>query len=316
MPEVSIIIPAYNKEKIENFKQSGGEKIKVSVCIPVYNEEKNIAYLLDSVINQELKSISIEDITVVSSGSTDKTETIVKSYQAKDSRIALIRQDKREGKASAINTFLKNTHDGIVIVSSGDIIFERRTVEDLCNQFLNSDIGLTSVNPIPIGSNSNFAGFLGYMHWKLHNAFKRHGEAIAFRRYLVSELAVDTAVDEGWVEAAICNKGYKTVHVDSAVVYNKCPDTVGDFLKRRRSIYAGHLDLKNRTGYTVSSSRLSIGAIKIIMKELFSHASEFHYFLVYLFLEMYGRLLGMFDFYIKKKNLYIWETAETTKKVK
>lgn len=237
------------------------------------------------------------------------------SYQAKDSRISLIKQDNREGKASAINAFLENTRDDVVIVSSGDIIFERHTVENLCKPFLNRDVGMTSVNPVPT-YNGNMAGFLGYMHWKLHNAFKRHGEAVAFRRYLVSELAVDTAVDEGWIEAAICNKGYKTVHVDSAVVFNKCPDTVSDFLKQRRRIYAGHLDLKKRTCYTVSSSKLSIGTIKIIMKELFSPASEFHYFLAYLFFEMYGRLLGMFDFYIKQKNPYIWEIAETTKKVK
>lgn len=292
--------------------------MKVSVCIPVYNEGENIAYLLDSIINQELKSVSIDDIAVISSGSTDKTESIVRDYQAKDSRISLIRQNKREGKASAINAFLENMSNSndIVIVSSGDVIFEKHTVENLCKPFLNRDIGLASVNPVPVGSNGNLAGFSGYMHWKLHNAFKRHGEAIAFRRALVSELAVDTAVDEAWIEAEICNKGYETVHVDNAVVYNKGPDTVSDFLKQRRRHYAGHLDLKSRTCYTVSSSRLSIGAIKIVMKQLFSNSPKFHYFSAYLFLEMYGRLLGIFDFYIKKKNPYVWEIAETTKKVK
>ncbi len=237
------------------------------------------------------------------------------SYQAKNSQISLIKQDNRKGKASAINTFLENTRDDVVIVSSGDIIFERHTVENLCKPFLNRDVGLTSVHPMP-AYNSNLAGFLGYMHWKLHNAFKRHGEAVAFRRYLISELAVNTAVDEGWIEAAICNKGYKILHVDNAIVYNKCPDTVGDFLKQRRRIYAGHLDLKKRTRYDVSSSKLSIESVKIIMNEFFLNLSKFPYFLAYLFFEMTGRLLGMFDFYIKKKNPYIWEIAETTKKVK
>lgn len=310
MPEVSIIIPSYSEEMKEN------RDVRASICIPVYNEEKNIAHLLDSIIKQKLRSVLIADIIVVSSGSTDKTDDIVRSYHAKDSRIALIIQNERKGKASAINAFLENTHNDIVIVSSGDIIFEKHTVENLCEQFLDRDVGLTSVNPIPIGLNGNFVGFLGYMHWKLHNVFKRHGEAIAFRRPLVSEMVINTAVDEGWIEAMICNKGYKTVHVDTAIVYNKCPDTVSDFLKQRRRIYAGHLDLKNRTSYTVSSSRLSIKSIKIVMKEFFLHIFEFHYFVGYLFIELYGRLLGIYDFYIKKKNPYIWEIAETTKKVK
>ena len=292
--------------------------MKVSICIPVYNEEKNIAYLLDSLIKQELKNESIEEIVVVSSGSKDRTESIVQEYQIKDKRISLIKQIKREGKASAINAFLKtikNTND-IVIVSSGDVIFDEHTVERLCKPLLNKNVGLTSVNPVPVGSNANLAGFLGYMHWKLHNKFKRHGEAIAFRRSLVSELAVNTAVDEAWIEAVICNKGYETLHVDNAIVYNKGPDTVSDFLKQRRRHYAGHLDLKRRTCYDVSSSRVSMESIKIVMKEFYSHLSELDYLSGYLFLEFYGRLLGFFDFYIKKKKPYIWDIAETTKKVR
>ncbi|MCL5072806.1 MAG: glycosyltransferase [Actinobacteria bacterium] len=221
--------------------------MKIQICIPVYNEEKNIGYLLESLIKQQLKSVSIEDMVVVSSGSTDTTETIVQDYQAKDNRITLLRQNKREGKASAINAFLKNASNGgdIVMISSGDIVFEKHAVENLCKPFLNDNAGMTSVNPIPTGTNGSMAGFVGYMYWRLANVFERPGEAIAFRRYLVLELPVNTAVDEAWIEAAIHNKGYETVYVDNAIVYNKSPDTVSDFLKQRRRQYAGHLDLKS-----------------------------------------------------------------------
>ena len=38
-----------------------------------------------------------------------------------------------------------------------------------------------------------------------------------------------------------------------AVVLNKGPETVDDFLKQRRGIFAGHIYLKETLGYKVST---------------------------------------------------------------
>lgn len=297
--------------------------MRVSICIPVYNEEKNIGRLLDSIMKQELKNVSINEIIIVSSGSSDDTDDMVKNYQNIDKRVFLLRQKEREGKASAINLFLEDINNGrcsdsnLIIVSSGDVIFEKNTVENLCNKFSDNDIGLTSANPIPInGTKESLTRYLGHMHWKLHNKFGRHGETIAFRRSLVSRLSITTAVDEGWIEAIINNKGYQMTHVDNANIFNKCPETISDFIKQRRRIYSGHLDLEKRVNYKVSSSVLSTETVKILLGECINNVPKFHYFLGYIMLEMYGRLLGSYDFYIKNKNHYIWEIAETTKDLK
>ncbi len=52
----------------------------ISVGVIAYNEENNIANLLDSLLKQ---SARIKEIVVVSSGSTDKTNEIVKEFIAK-----------------------------------------------------------------------------------------------------------------------------------------------------------------------------------------------------------------------------------------
>jgi glycosyltransferase involved in cell wall biosynthesis len=67
-------------------------KISVSIGIPAYNEEKNIGRLLTAILNQKTYNVEIDQIVVVSSGSTDKTDTIVEDFTRKDSRIVLIRQ--------------------------------------------------------------------------------------------------------------------------------------------------------------------------------------------------------------------------------
>jgi len=61
---------------------------------------------------QEQKRTKISEIIVVSSGSTDRADEIVKEYSNIDDRIILIRQPQRRGKASAINEILKaSTND-------------------------------------------------------------------------------------------------------------------------------------------------------------------------------------------------------------
>ncbi|HEV2038246.1 MAG TPA: glycosyltransferase, partial [Candidatus Eremiobacteraceae bacterium] len=57
--------------------------------IMAYNEERNIARLLDSVLQQSV-SDRLASIVVVASGCTDRTCEIVEHYARRDSRISLI----------------------------------------------------------------------------------------------------------------------------------------------------------------------------------------------------------------------------------
>ena len=83
-----------------------------------YNEEKNIGRLLQTLLDQKLEEVQISNIFVISSGCTDKTEEIVKEFSQKDERIKLLTQEKREGKPSAINFFIKNAKRAELSISS------------------------------------------------------------------------------------------------------------------------------------------------------------------------------------------------------
>lgn len=52
---------------------------KVSIIVPVHNAEKYIVKCLDSILNQTYKNI---EVIVVNSGSTDKSEEIIKQYDS------------------------------------------------------------------------------------------------------------------------------------------------------------------------------------------------------------------------------------------
>lgn len=285
--------------------------ISIGVC--VYNEENNIKNLLNSLLNQ--KNVKIKEIIVVSSACTDKTEEIIEKEFADNPKIILIKQEKREGKASAINLLLKHVSGDIVVLESGDTIPVEDTIEHLTKPFKYENIGMTGGKPIPVNNPNTFIGFTVHLLWNLHHklALKnpKLGELVAFRRRLINNIPNDTAVDEACIEALIKEKGYELVYVPNAIVSNKGPENISDFLKQRRRIFAGHIHLKRTKGYTPSSMKSNV--LQLIMKDLELKPKEIMWTFGAMFLEFYGRLLGSYDFFIKNENPYIWNIAETTK---
>src|ERR1017187_10397728 len=95
--------------------------IRCSVGIMAYNEEANIAHTLSAVLNQHGPSMRVEEIIVIASGCTDRTVPIVAEIALQEPRVLLCIQEKREGKASAINLFLKEASSEIVILIGADV---------------------------------------------------------------------------------------------------------------------------------------------------------------------------------------------------
>ena len=71
------------------------KKPTVTIGIPAYNEEANIKNLLDSILSQIQNNFIIDEIIVVSDGSSDKTADIVRSLN--NSLINLIEDKERLG---------------------------------------------------------------------------------------------------------------------------------------------------------------------------------------------------------------------------
>jgi len=290
-------------------------EISVSIGICAHNEEKNIGNLLEKLINQETKKTKINEIIVVSS-STDRTNEIVRNFSKKDERIKLIVQSRREGKASAVNEFIKNANSEVCVLESADTIPLENTIEKLCLPFYDKSIGMTGGHPIPVNDRSTFIGFTGHLIWELHHKIAtinpKLGELVAFRN-VIDKIPKDTSVDEAWIEAIIRNKGYKVIYVPDAVCYNKAPETIRDFIRQRRRIHTGHLHLKNKLGYSVST--MDIRNIFKAIKELDLQSKEWVYLVGAIILESICNILGWLDYYVLKRNYAVWEMAETTKMV-
>lgn len=99
------------------------KELLLSIIIPVFNVEKFIRPCLESVFNQGLENEEFE-VLLVDDGCTDKTLSLVESYQKIHSNVYIIHQ-KNQGPASARNNGMRHAKgEYILFVDSDDLLIE------------------------------------------------------------------------------------------------------------------------------------------------------------------------------------------------
>jgi poly-beta-1,6-N-acetyl-D-glucosamine synthase len=291
--------------------------INCSIGITAYNEEANIGKLLQLIFDQQLQTVAITEVIVVASGCTDRTEAIAREFAARDSRIRLLVQPQREGKASAMNLFIREAAEDLLILCSADLQPSLGAVEELIAPFADPEVAMTGCHPVPVNNPDSFMGFAVHLQWRLHHQLNmaggfKGGEMVGFRR-VFERIPYHTAVDEASVEPIVRGQGYKVQYCPEAIVYNKGPETVADFLRQRRRIYAGHLDLARLLGYKVSTMSGN-KIVFLLIKNLDWRPKQLLWTIRVVTLEVYGRFLGWRD-YKNKRSHTVWEVATSTKQL-
>lgn len=108
-----------------------GDKPELSVVIPAYNENERIGPTLQA-ISSALKARGVSyEIIVVSDGSTDETESIVRNYANNDSRIRLVGYSPNRGKGFAVRTGMLEARAEDVLFSDADLATPIEELEKL-----------------------------------------------------------------------------------------------------------------------------------------------------------------------------------------
>ena len=287
-----------------------------SVGIMAYNEEANVEAAIRSILGQPVRTTRIQELIVVASGCEDGTCEIVRALTRDDDRIRLVEQTKREGKAAAINLFLASARGAMLLMASADLVVKEGTVDALLRHFEDPTVGMVGGHPTPVNSEETFLGHSVHLQWRLHDRIAREapklGEIVAFRN-VVPRIPIDTAVDEISIQALITQLGYRLIYEPEAVVYNRGPATVPDLLRQRRRIYAGHLQIRRRQGYSASTmdtrrvakAMLAAGAFRTPKAATFSIGA--------VGLEAVARALGRCDV-VRGGSQHVWAVSATTKR--
>jgi GGDEF domain-containing protein len=290
--------------------------LECSVGVMAYNEEGNIANAIETILRQRVVSATVTEVIVVASGCEDRTTAIVSDIAHREPRVRLIEQQRREGKASAINLFIGAASAPVLVMVSADLQLEEGTLEALLRPFEDPSVGMVGGHPMPVNEESTFLGHAVHLQWRLHDQIAREapklGEIVAFRN-VVPGIPVDTAVDEISIQALITQLGFRLVYEPEAVVYNRGPATIGDFLRQRRRIYARHLRVREQQSYTASTMSASRVARALGASRSFTTPRTMLWSLGTVGLETTARALGYYDV-MRRRPQHVWDVCGTTKR--
>ena len=291
--------------------------MKVSVGICAYNEAGNISRCLESVISQSMGDDPLTEIIVVSSGSTDGTDDVVKQFAQRDSRVRLVRQEKREGKNSAVNEFMRQANGDILVLVNADNIVENGSLANLVRPFHDEKVGVAGGHPLPVNDKSTVAGFAVHMLWDMHHRlsliYPKVGEMMAFRNLHI-QIPTGMQSDEDLIRMDLEKKGYRSVYVGEATVINKGPATVRDYIKQRTRVNIGERYMKKWFDVDIPTwdPRFLFQALQSFIKENWRYLDKM--FLA-ICLEAYARVYASLHVRMDKGDRPVWSMVETTKKL-
>ncbi len=97
------------------------ENPDVSVVIPLYNEEENIPLLYKELYDVFKKQPCSYEILFVNDGSSDKSASVLKEVQDKDSHIVVINLRRNFGQTAGLSAGFDHARGKVIITMDGDL---------------------------------------------------------------------------------------------------------------------------------------------------------------------------------------------------
>jgi cellulose synthase/poly-beta-1,6-N-acetylglucosamine synthase-like glycosyltransferase len=139
----------------------------VTVLIAAFNEEREIERTVANKLSQDYPADRLE-VIVVSDGSTDRTDDIVKRLaEASGGRVRLLRQEPRQGKTQALNMAMAHVTSEIVVFSDANSIYALDAVRVLARNFADPSVGYVTgamvyTNPTDAGVGEGSVKYMSY----------------------------------------------------------------------------------------------------------------------------------------------------------
>jgi len=114
---------------------------RLSVIVAAYNEAGCIRAKLDGTLAQRYPAQRLE-VLVVSDGSTDSTDAIVRAHP--DRRVRLLRQEPRAGKSAALNRGVAAARGDVLVFTDANALFGPDSLAALAAPFADPLVGVVS----------------------------------------------------------------------------------------------------------------------------------------------------------------------------
>ncbi|HEY7233726.1 MAG TPA: glycosyltransferase [Gemmatimonadaceae bacterium] len=216
----------------------------VSVVIPAYNEEKVIGRTIDSLLAQQYAG-RIE-IIVVDDGSQDATYQRARATHGDHPRVHVFTK-ANGGKASALNFGIGYARHDIIIALDADTLFMRDTVAELVQPLAEDRVAAVAGNA-KVGNRINLVTRWQALEYVTSQNLDRRafslldcitvvpGAVGAWRRSVVHQVGGfkgDTLAEDQDLTLAVRRAGYAVAYADGAVALTEAPDTLRALARQR-----------------------------------------------------------------------------------
>jgi len=218
---------------------------QISVIITAYNEEKRIAQKIENSLSLDYPKNKLE-ILVVSDASTDTTDTIVKSFAARN--ITLLTVSARKGKHSAQHWGIQAAVGEIMVFTDATTFLERDALLKIVRSYADSSVGCVSGEDRPETAGGELAGEGAYVKYEMKlRSFEERVDSIvgasgcffSVRKSLCNAWIDDMSSDFYMPIVAKMN-GYRAVVDHEAVgVYRVVNDSSREFERKVRTVVHG-----------------------------------------------------------------------------
>ena len=218
----------------------------VTVIIPAYNEEKVIEHTLRSVLASDyprLRTIVVDD------GSRDATSQVVREKFAKEiaSGKVLLLTKPNGGKAAALNHALKETRDEIYVGIDADTVIAPNAISLLVPHFSNSKVAAVAGNA-KVGNRVNLWTRWQALEYITSQNFERRalnvfgavsvvpGAIGAWRTEAVRDSGgyhTDTVAEDADLTMSLLEEGWGVINEDRALAFTEAPTTAGGLMRQR-----------------------------------------------------------------------------------
>lgn len=201
----------------------------VSVVMVVRNEEKILESKLKNLLALDYPEDRLQ-IVVVSDGSNDGTDQILREYSSQE-RVQAVLNQVSKGKALGINDALEVAQGDVVVFTDARQMIDRSAVRLLAENFADPDVGCVS-GELMLGAPESGESGKGYgLYWQIEKQIREMesasgsvvgatGAIYAARRELLTNLPAGTILDDVYLPMEVVRQGRRVVFDDRAIAWD------------------------------------------------------------------------------------------------
>ena len=223
----------------------------VSIVIAAFNEERFISQKLTNCLELDYPKDKLE-IIIVSDGSDDGTNDIIKGFQTKGVRVRSY--PERKGKPTALNLGVAETRGEIILFTDARQILDKSSIRELVANFSDPQIGSVSGELMHISEDRNVSSEGMGVYWKvekwmreresqIHSMLGATGAIYAIRKSLFTPIPPETILDDMLIPLKGVLKGYRAIFDRSAKAYDISTKDLREESKRKVRTLGGNFQL-------------------------------------------------------------------------